>query len=87
MKGVLDRIEDNNMAVILIEQINEELIIPLHELPKGSKESTWFNIEKKGDTFKVISINSKTTAQEADNSADLMKKLRLKRKESKFKKK
>ncbi len=86
MKGVLDRIEDNDMAVILIEEINKELTIPLHDLPKGSTESTWFHIEKKGDAFEVISIDSKTTSQEADKSADVMKKLREKRKDSKFKK-
>jgi len=87
MKGVLDRIEDNDMAVILIEEINKELIIPLHELPCSSKESTWFNIEKKGDAFEVISIDSKTTSQEAEKSTDLMKKLQEKRKDSKFRKK
>ena len=87
MIGVFDRIEDNDMAVILIEEINKELTIPLHDLPSGSTESTWFHIEKKGDAFKVISIDSKTTDQEADNSANLMKKLRSKRKDSKFKKK
>jgi len=87
MKGVLDRIEDNDMAVILIEEINKVLIIPLHELPSGSKENTWFHIEKKGETFEVISIDSKTTDQEADKSADVMKKLREKRKDSKFRKK
>src|SRR5699024_8083941 len=86
MKGVLDRIEDNDMAVILIEEINKELIIPLHELPSGSKESTWFHIEKRDETFEVISIDSKTTSQEAEKSTDLMKKLQEKRKDSKFKK-
>jgi len=87
MKGVLDRIEDNDMAVILIEEINKELIIPLHELPSGSKENMWFHIEKKGEMFEVISIDSKTTSQEAEKSIDLMKKLQEKREDSKFRKK
>src|SRR5699024_11477327 len=87
MKGVLDRIEDNDMAVILIEEINKELIIPLHELPSGSKENMWFHIEKKGEMFEVISIDSKTTRQETEKSNELMKKLQEKQKQSKYKKK
>jgi hypothetical protein len=86
MKGVLDRIEDNDMAVILIEEISRELIIPLHKLPAGSKEGIWFHIEKKKDKLEVVSIDHEATNRESAKSAALMKKLQKKKKESKFKK-
>lgn len=87
MKGYLDRIEDNNLAVILIEEINEEIIIPLDELPEGSTENTWLQLEKTDDSFQVIAIDDEKTEQETETSQDLMAKLRAKSKGSKFKKK
>jgi len=87
MKGYLDRIEDNDLAVILIEEINEEIIIPLDELPEGSTENTWLQLEKTDDSFQVIAIDDEKTEQETETSQDLMAKLRAKSKGSKFKKK
>ena len=57
MKGYLDRIEDNNKAVILIEEKNTEIVLPVHELPTGITESTWLNIKRDKGSFKVISID------------------------------
>ena len=87
MKGYLDRIEDNDLAVILIEDINEEIIIPLDQLPEGSTENTWLQLEKTDDSFQVIAIDDEKTEQETETSQDLMAKLRAKSKGSKFKKK
>lgn len=87
MKGILDRIEDGDQAVILVEEIQKALIIPLSELPKGSKEGTYFNLNEKGGQFYILSIDDETTKKEAQKSMDLMEKLRSKSKESKFKRK
>lgn len=87
MKGFLDRIEDNELAVILIEEINEEIVVPLNELPEGSKENTWFHLEEVDGTFKVISIDDKTTRKETKRSEDLMAQLRVRSRGSKFKRK
>lgn len=76
MKGILDRIEDGDQAVILIEEIQKALIIPVKDLPKGSKVNTFFHIkELKGD-YQITSIDHKATRKEAKKAEDLMAKLR-----------
>ena len=75
--GVLDRFE-NNIAIILIEEIGEELIIAKDQLPENSSENTWFKIEKHAGTYKVIAIDSDKTDQEAKKSLQLIKTLRQK---------
>lgn len=86
VKGYLDRIEDNEKAVILIEEENTEIVVPIDELPGGSKEKTWFHIVEENGSFKIISIDDDMTEQKKRQSSDLMKKLRERKKESKFKK-
>ncbi len=87
MKGILDRFEDTNKAVILMEETKEEVVIPAEQLPEGSSQNTYFNMEKVDDEYQVVSIDEATTQKEAEKSSDLMAKLRAKSKGSKFKKK
>jgi len=87
MQGFLDRVEDGEQAVILIDDIQKALVIPIVELPKGSKEGTYFNIEEKSGQFRVLSIDKRATEREEKKSAMMMEKLRAKQKESKFKRK
>lgn len=87
MKGFLDRFEDHQLAVVLIEEMNEELIIPIHQLPKGSKENTWFHMKEVNGSFEIIGIDYKKTKEEAKTSKDLIAQLRAKSRGSKFKKK
>lgn len=86
MKGVLDRIE-NQLAVILIEDINKEIIIPMKDLPPNSQEGTWFDLEELEGEIKIISIDHDLTQKEAQKSQDLLNQLRTKSKGSKFKRK
>ncbi|MBP1949823.1 DUF3006 family protein [Virgibacillus litoralis] len=46
--GVLDRIEDGNQAVILLEELQEELVVPLYTLPPGSTPNIWLRIKMRG---------------------------------------
>lgn len=78
MKGVLDRIEDGNQAVILIEEVQKALIIPLSDLPPKSKVNTFFNIKEHNGNYKILSIDEYATQKEAKKSEDLMEKLRKK---------
>lgn len=87
MKGVLDRFEDNNLAVILIEETNQTLNIPTDELPPNSKEGTWFTIEERNGEFHIVSIDTEMTNRQTQKSNDLLKKLRAKSNDSKFKRK
>ena len=43
VRGVLDRIEEN-LAVIVLDR-GGEILIPLEQLPRGSKVNTVFDIE------------------------------------------
>ncbi len=46
--GVLDRIEDGNQAVILLEELQQELVVPMYTLPPGSIPNTWLQIKIRG---------------------------------------
>ncbi|SES93355.1 Protein of unknown function [Oceanobacillus limi] len=88
MLGVLDRIEDNKHAVILIEELNEELIIAKEKLPEGSNVHTYFNLVQGEDgKLTIHSINEKATQEAEQQTSDIMAKLRAKKTGSKFKKK
>lgn len=84
MKGILDRIEDNNQAVILIEEIQETIIVPLEELPENSQENTYFHIEEKDGKYRVLSIDNEATEEAKEKSEDLLAKLRAKSSGSKY---
>lgn len=80
MKGVLDRFEDNNKAVILIEEQHDEWIVPIEELPQGSQVNTWFTLKKTGNQYHILSIDKDTTEKQKENASDLMNKLRARKK-------
>lgn len=73
--GVLDRIEGEK-AVILIEELNEQWIVPKKQLPKQSKQQMWFNIQHEGDKIQIISIDQEKTDKEREKSEHLIKKLK-----------
>lgn len=85
MKGVLDRFEDDDQAVILIEEVQKALVVPKAELPKGSKQGTWFIIKEKNKQYQIISIDHETTKKQQEKAERLMEKLRAKSSGSKFK--
>lgn len=86
MYGVLDRIEDQDLAVILIEEKKKEIILPLDRLPPNSKEGTWFRMSKEDGTYKVLAIDEEKTKQQEIRSADLLAQLRARSTGSKYKK-
>lgn len=87
MKGVIDRFEDNCKAVILLEDIQEELIVPCDLLPEEAKENDWLTLKKTNDTYQIISIDYERTKAEMKKSRQLREKLRAKSKGSRFKRK
>lgn len=87
MKGYLDRIEDNTFAVILVEEIKKEFIIPKAELPEGSTEKSYFDLTIENDKITSMKLNEGTTAAEQQKVDDLMEKIKSKSRGSKFLKK
>ncbi|WP_456278975.1 DUF3006 family protein [Bacillus sp. AK128] len=86
LKGYLDRIEDDQFAVILVEEIQKEFIIPSTELPEGSKVKSYFDLIIENEKITSIKLNEQMTTTEQQQVDDLMSKLRSKSKGSKFKK-
>ncbi|WP_449536383.1 DUF3006 domain-containing protein [Ferdinandcohnia sp. Marseille-Q9671] len=87
MKGYLDRIEDNQHAVILVEEINKEFIIPINDLPSGSSAGSYFDLTIENETITSITRNENETHSQQQKVDDMMSKLRKKSSGSKFKKK
>ncbi|HAM80127.1 DUF3006 domain-containing protein [Ornithinibacillus bavariensis] len=84
MKGVFDRIEGNN-AVILIEEEKAELVVPMNELPYGSKVNTVFSIDKVDEKYHIIGIDQIAEQEAKEKTSNLLAKLRAKSTGSKFK--
>ncbi|MDC3414999.1 DUF3006 domain-containing protein [Aquibacillus sp. 3ASR75-11] len=79
MKGILDRIEDGEKAVILIEEWNKEVIIPKEQLPCGSQLHSWFDLEMKEDHIISITLNQQTTEREQRKTNRLRNKIKSKK--------
>ena len=75
-KGVLDRWEDNDMAVLLVEGINKEIVVSRDVLPRGSEINMWFDLELNGNTIVAISIDWQITIEMIKQTQELMKELR-----------
>jgi len=86
MKGYLDRIEDLQFAVILVEEINKEFIFQKDELPEGTTVKSYFDLTIENDKITSIKLNEETTNAEQQKVDDMMSKLRSKSRGSKFKK-
>ncbi|WHY03538.1 DUF3006 family protein [Neobacillus sp. DY30] len=78
--------EDDQYAVILVEDIKKEFIVPKQELPEGSKVNTYFEITVENDKITSMKLDEKTTETEKEKVDDLMAALRSQSRGSKFKK-
>ncbi|MEH7177575.1 DUF3006 family protein [Neobacillus vireti] len=87
MKGYLDRIEDRQFAVILVDDLKKEFIIPSAELPEGSVENSYFDLTIENETITSIKLDEETTLSEQQKVDEMITKLRSKSTGSKFKKK
>lgn len=87
MKGVLDRMEDGKWAVILLEEVNREIIVPAAELPEGSRIKSWFDIDFDDSGIVSIELDPRSTAIKEQRVEQLMRNLRSRRSGSRFKRK
>lgn len=86
MKGILDRIEDDLYAVILVEEERLELILPANRLPTGSKVNSWFTIYAENGQL-AVTLDDETPFIREKQTEELMARLRKKKKGSRFKRK
>ncbi|MDN7246760.1 DUF3006 domain-containing protein [Planococcus shenhongbingii] len=85
MRGTLDRIEDGQLAVILLEEEQREIVLPVQYLPKGSRVHSWFEIVMDGEEIISITLDEETAESKMNEAEDLMQKLRSRRRSSRFK--
>lgn len=63
----LDRITDNNQAVLLVDTIQKEFKLPATSVPSGSKPGSWFQVTIENDAITSIKIDEeKTNAMKGD---------------------
>jgi hypothetical protein len=84
MKGYLDRIVDDKFAVILVDETGEEFLISKEDLPRESKEKSYYNLEVCGGKVVSISLDKKASKNEKKETKDLMDRIRANSKGSKF---
>ncbi|ANU24478.1 DUF3006 domain-containing protein [Planococcus donghaensis] len=84
MKGILDRIEDERYAVILVEEEGLELILPANRLPAGSQVDSWFTIDVENGQL-AVTLDHETSFIKTSQAEELMARLRTKKTGSRFK--
>jgi len=84
MQAVIDRIEDG-IAVILIEEVQQEWTTNEVNLPAGSEAGTWLNVEQTTAGWNIIGIDEEATKAATASAQRLQQKLQKKKKRSKFK--
>lgn len=87
MKGVLDRFE-KNLAVILIEENNEEITMERNNLPDYSVPGIWFDLAYSHQYgYRIIAVNVAATEEKSSANAMLLENVQKHKKGSKFKRK
>ena len=84
MRGILDRFE-GEQAVILIEEVKQEIIVSKNNLPANSEVNTVFKLTEENGNYSIAGIDIAATKQASQESSALMDKLRKKSSGSKFK--
>lgn len=81
----LDRITNDNQAVLLIENTQQNLLYPAFSLPTGSKPGTWFHVTIQENNITSIQIDIEKTMQMKSQIQNRLSRLQANQK-SRFKK-
>ena len=80
----LDRFTDTDQALILVEDLQKEFLVPVSNLPTGSQAGTWFVVDIQNDNITSLQINEKKTRDMQDDIKNRMQRLQSSKK-SRFK--
>jgi Protein of unknown function (DUF3006) len=75
MKAVIDRFE-GNLAVLLLNEGQEQLIVPRKSLPRGVKEGHWLQVEIENGEVRNAVIDQEETAKAKQRIAEKLARLR-----------
>lgn len=84
MKAVLDRIVDQQHAVLLIGEQEQEQVIAVEELPADAREGSWLRVTMMDEQIVSIELDHQQTELEKQQIQSKMDLLR-KRKGSQYK--
>lgn len=80
----LDRITDNDTAIILVESLQKEFHVASTSLPNGSAAGTWLTIDIQDDAIISIQLDEQKTSEMQSDIQNRMQRLQSKKK-SRFK--
>ncbi len=73
--AVVDRLEGEN-AILLVGDEQDRLIVPINDLPAGTKEGNWLQVEYADDRILSATLDLAATEAAKKSIADKMAKLR-----------
>ncbi|MDG5787144.1 DUF3006 domain-containing protein [Evansella sp. AB-P1] len=76
IKAVIDRIVDGEHAVLLVGEMEEELLLPVTQLPENANEGTWVKIDLDGDVIHSIQVDQDDTITREERIKSKMERLR-----------
>ncbi|MBU8905001.1 DUF3006 domain-containing protein [Desertibacillus haloalkaliphilus] len=79
-KAVLDRIVDDSSAVLLVGNRQDEVILPVHQLPENAREGTWLLVRIEEGKLEDVRID---TTETLDNKKRIQEKMVRLRRQSK----
>ncbi len=74
-KAVIDRFE-GDLAVILVGEEEDRLVVPLSSLPAGVEEGLWLQVEVEDDRLINAIVDEEETANAKQRIADKLARLR-----------
>lgn len=82
-EGVVDRISDHGLAVILVEQLKKQFEVPINQFP-DMKSGDWLYVTIENDEITDIEVNTEKTKERKRIAKEKTDRLR-KRKQSNYK--
>ncbi|QKS72552.1 DUF3006 domain-containing protein [Paenalkalicoccus suaedae] len=83
--GVIDRIEDGQHAVILVESEQLQFNVLREDLPAGAEEGTWITFDAVDGVVSNIELDSAKTHEQTERIENKLGRIRKKSSGSKFK--
>lgn len=63
--AVIDRVEEGRLAVLLVGEAEVERIVPVEQLPEGSRPGVWLKVRFDGDVLVEAMIDQEATERAA----------------------
>ncbi|RKD71390.1 Protein of unknown function (DUF3006) [Sinobaca qinghaiensis] len=86
VRGILDRIEDDKYAVILVEELGKEYVIDKDQLPPDLSIGDWSIVSLKNEKIIQLFKDKKKTSDAKNVTKQKLEKVKSKSTNSKFKK-